>query len=363
MAVQRQTREQARLRDFRMLQPGEVDREIDTALLRVPPSPLWDAATVAACAAIYDRYVRPKTGLAIPERAFCDLPRWVFLEYAIRFAGTLLMGDNDPRQTHLRPVVLSQNVSGWNRPRLYAFASSTEAIFHAILDNDRLKVLDCATRSTVSLPLTDRSGGGGPVYGFYFGLDYRSLPQAPWRSGAVYLYDRAAFPEDFATVPFLTETPILPLAKLTVYPWDWPLLDQVCGVNVVAQTERQRETFIGYPWTDDPTIHPYHDRRSLTAQIRSYLDTHIADPADLVTLGRRFGISPFALLRQFRAQTGLSPYEYHLLLRICRAKQRLAAGLPIAQVAVETGFCDQTHLTRHFRALVGLTPGQYIRVQ
>jgi AraC-like DNA-binding protein len=42
-----------------------------------------------------------------------------------------------------------------------------------------------------------------------------------------------------------------------------------------------------------------------------------------------------------------------------RAKQLLAAGQSIALVAYETGFADQSHLTRHFKRLFGLTPGQY----
>ena len=40
-----------------------------------------------------------------------------------------------------------------------------------------------------------------------------------------------------------------------------------------------------------------------------------------------------------------------------RARPLLLAGMPIAEVAVETGFHDQSHLTRHFRALLGTTPG------
>jgi transcriptional regulator GlxA family with amidase domain len=41
------------------------------------------------------------------------------------------------------------------------------------------------------------------------------------------------------------------------------------------------------------------------------------------------------------------------------AKSLLRAGLPIALVAAEAGFYDQAHLTRHFKRIVGLTPGRY----
>jgi AraC-like DNA-binding protein len=46
-------------------------------------------------------------------------------------------------------------------------------------------------------------------------------------------------------------------------------------------------------------------------------------------------------------------------MRVFRAKQLLAAGVPIAQAAFDTGFTDQSHLNRHFKRLVGITPGQY----
>lgn len=44
-----------------------------------------------------------------------------------------------------------------------------------------------------------------------------------------------------------------------------------------------------------------------------------------------------------------------------RAKSLLRAGLPITLVATEAGFYDQAHLTRHFKRIVGLTPGRYVK--
>jgi len=47
--------------------------------------------------------------------------------------------------------------------------------------------------------------------------------------------------------------------------------------------------------------------------------------------------------------------------RLDRARRLLLDGLPIADVAAVTGFHDQSHLTRHFRALLGTTPGVFRR--
>ena len=47
-------------------------------------------------------------------------------------------------------------------------------------------------------------------------------------------------------------------------------------------------------------------------------------------------------------------------IRIERAKTLLTRGWPVAHVAVETGFFDQSHFTRRFKRIVGVTPGQYL---
>jgi AraC-like DNA-binding protein len=359
--MQRQTREQLKLKRFRMLQPGEVDHEVDPGQLILPPRPVWDAPTLATCESLYDRYVSSENGDAIPDQAFCDLPRWVFLEYLVEFRGLLLSGSNRSDLTRLEPVVLSRDVYGWNRRRHYAFATGTEALYRAVLDLQRLEELDCPTKCMMRWRFPGAQGQA--QWGFYFGIDYRALPYAPWRTGTVYLYRRADFPPDYETVPFLTTEAIRPLAKLKVSPWDWPLLDRVQGVDIVAQNARQRETFRGYPWRDDAGIHPNLWRRPLVDETRNYLETYYADPVDLSQLGQRISVSPFALLRMFRAQVGLSPREYQTQLRITQAKRLLKCGRSIAQVAVETGFCDQTHFTRHFSRIVGMTPGCYLRVQ
>jgi AraC-like DNA-binding protein len=89
------------------------------------------------------------------------------------------------------------------------------------------------------------------------------------------------------------------------------------------------------------------------------LRTHVADAVALDTLARHAGVDKFQLCRAFRAQVGMSPHTYQIWLRISRAKQLLAAGLRASEVAVRVGFCDQSLLNRHFRRIVGTTPGRY----
>jgi AraC-like DNA-binding protein len=67
------------------------------------------------------------------------------------------------------------------------------------------------------------------------------------------------------------------------------------------------------------------------------------------------------LVRSFTRHHGLSPHAYVLGRRIEAARSRLLAGARPADVAVELGFHDQAHLTRHFRRHTATTPGRYAR--
>jgi AraC-like DNA-binding protein len=73
------------------------------------------------------------------------------------------------------------------------------------------------------------------------------------------------------------------------------------------------------------------------------------------------GLSQFAVLRAFRAETGLPPHAYLNQIRVRRARTLLDQGIAPADVALTTGFADQAHLTRHFKRVVGVPPGAYQR--
>ena len=72
-------------------------------------------------------------------------------------------------------------------------------------------------------------------------------------------------------------------------------------------------------------------------------------------------LSAYHFARQFKAATGLPPHQYVIARRVERAKELLRERdpLPLAEVATEVGFADQSHFTRHFKRLVGVTPRQF----
>lgn len=73
------------------------------------------------------------------------------------------------------------------------------------------------------------------------------------------------------------------------------------------------------------------------------------------------GIGKFRLIRLFRERTGLPPHALHVAHRIRAARRLLEHGHTIAATAAATGFADQSHLHRHFRRGLGMTPGEYQR--
>jgi AraC-like DNA-binding protein len=93
---------------------------------------------------------------------------------------------------------------------------------------------------------------------------------------------------------------------------------------------------------------------------REYLDEHAGDNVTLRELAWHTGLTPSYLCRVFRRATGMTPHGYQVQTRVRRARTLLLEGWTIAQAAAEAGFCDQAHLTRHFKCTVGLSPGRYI---
>jgi AraC-like DNA-binding protein len=73
------------------------------------------------------------------------------------------------------------------------------------------------------------------------------------------------------------------------------------------------------------------------------------------------GIGKFRLIRLIREHTGLPPHALQIAHRIRRARRLLEAGRTIAETAAATGFADQSHLHRHLRRGLGVTPLDYQR--
>jgi AraC-like DNA-binding protein len=102
-----------------------------------------------------------------------------------------------------------------------------------------------------------------------------------------------------------------------------------------------------------------HPDRSVVAQVATRLHDDVTRNVSLDELAATVGCSKFHLVRQFRTVTGVPPHTYQIGLRVRLARRLLERGVPVAETAVRSGFTDQSHLHRHFRARLGITPGRY----
>jgi len=95
---------------------------------------------------------------------------------------------------------------------------------------------------------------------------------------------------------------------------------------------------------------------------RQYLHDHAAEPVTLAALSRVAALSPFYLVRVFKAHVGVPPYRYLTSLRLDRARMLLeASSLSITQIAHRCGFGSASHFSTAFRSNVGLSPTEYRR--
>lgn len=94
-------------------------------------------------------------------------------------------------------------------------------------------------------------------------------------------------------------------------------------------------------------------------RIKEYLHAHFQRNVRIDELAEITQLSRSYVIRSFKHHVGMPPYAYLTQIRIKQAKRLLAKKMPVADVAFEMGFSDQSHLTRHFKSLTGITPKQY----
>jgi AraC-like DNA-binding protein len=117
--------------------------------------------------------------------------------------------------------------------------------------------------------------------------------------------------------------------------------------------------------THQTKIAPQCDRavNPAIALVCDYLQAHYRENTSLAELAQISGLSRYYLSRLFRREMGISLSAYQMQIRLDRARKLLAGGIPIARVASETGFYDQSHFGWYFKRLVGTTPGNYSKGQ
>ncbi len=95
-------------------------------------------------------------------------------------------------------------------------------------------------------------------------------------------------------------------------------------------------------------------------QALEFIKVHIDQPIHLHQVAAAVALSPFHFHREFKRSTGMTPHQYIVQMRVERAKSLLAeSDLPLADMAAQLGFADQSHFTAAFRRRTSMTPRSY----
>jgi AraC family transcriptional regulator len=91
-----------------------------------------------------------------------------------------------------------------------------------------------------------------------------------------------------------------------------------------------------------------------------FIRSHLDQPILLEQVAASVALSPFHFHREFKRSTGLTPHQYIVQLRMERAKALLSdSDMPLAEVAAQVGFADQSHFSSTFRRATSMTPRSY----
>lgn len=95
------------------------------------------------------------------------------------------------------------------------------------------------------------------------------------------------------------------------------------------------------------------------ARVRDRIEAEADGPLSLADHAATAGLSRFQILRRFAHEVGTTPHGYLTQHRVKLARRAIAAGSPLADAAVASGFADQSHMTRAFARQIGMSPGRY----
>jgi AraC-like DNA-binding protein len=148
----------------------------------------------------------------------------------------------------------------------------------------------------------------------------------------------------------------------------WKMFERLYKVFSVSGGRLEKESVVlealgalvsGYGGVKHHKTRPGEAHREIRLA-REFLAENLSDKLSLETVAASVGFSRYHFLRVFKKMAGVPPHVFRTQRRIDAAKRLIRRGMPFAEVALETGFTDQSHFTNKFRQFTGATPSQYL---
>jgi AraC-like DNA-binding protein len=187
-----------------------------------------------------------------------------------------------------------------------------------------------------------------------------------WRYRSLYLtqaaLDQVALGLGIAQVPYFTRNVFLDPDLIDGFLAMHRAIEQ--GLDVFQERELLIGTFgrlFRRHGSGGRRIAPAPRDQVVLNRVKERMHADYAEDLRLEDLAREVGLTTFQLIGLFKRATGLAPHAYLTQLRLNVACRHLRHARPIAEVAADVGFYDQSALTKHFKRCYGITPLQFAR--
>ena len=147
-------------------------------------------------------------------------------------------------------------------------------------------------------------------------------------------------------------------------PWNALITPPACGMSGLCSAtdalihSRPRFGMLAHlPLSVDPPTNRGGLAPARANRICEYIDSHLQENIALEALAEIAQLSVHHFARAFRQSLGIPPHNYIVQRRVEHAQQLLRnTDLPLSEIAIDAGFTDQSHLARHFRTFIGVSP-------
>ncbi|KAF1064653.1 AraC family transcriptional regulator [Burkholderia gladioli] len=110
-----------------------------------------------------------------------------------------------------------------------------------------------------------------------------------------------------------------------------------------------------------PPSRPIGQDGARVARMKARMLDDLTASLELSVLAEAVGLSKFHALRIFTREVGMAPHAWRNQVRLSRASDALRSGASATEVSAAFGFADQSHFSRHFKKVHGVSPGRWSR--